>query len=172
MRKSSEEITREVFGKGSRWIGWEHWLKHQIIFKYIMHKVEQGSIISNRASFYIKTKMEAGWTTKDMMKVNIDPETGDLKSVEIPGGDGKSRLTVTSNACVYSDGDKKEVQFSEIFEDPWKPTFEELDLFQVLYGDEQILIDMNREFFGIVRKYDKAAGNNQVSIFHAAKEGI
>jgi hypothetical protein len=166
MRKSQEEITREVFGQGSRWIGWNHWLTHQLVFKYIWNKVEQGTILGSRASFYLRTRTESNWATKDMIKVNIDNQTGDLSSVEIPGGDGKSRLTVMANCSVWLDSDGVSVTLSEMFEDPWRPTFEELDLFQVLYGDEQILIDINREFFGITRKFDKAVGNMTISTFY------
>lgn len=166
MRKSDEEITREVFGQGSRWIGWNHWLKHQVFFKYLDYKVEKGLEILSRASFYLKTSSDSPFDTITMIKVNIDPQTGDLVSVEIPGYTNKARLIVTANACTYDNGNGAKIHLSELFEDPWRPTFEELDLFEVLYGDEHILIQMNREFFGVVRKFDKAAGTNTLSVFY------
>uniref|UniRef100_UPI003D4A2062 hypothetical protein n=1 Tax=Escherichia coli TaxID=562 RepID=UPI003D4A2062 len=172
MRKSQEEITREVFGQGARWIGWNHWLKHQVFFKFLEHRVERGIDIDSRASFYLKTKMDSSWEMDKMVKANIDPETGDLASIEIPGIGIKglrARLVVTENCCTYEcDGVK--THLSEMFDDPWRPTFEELDMFQMLYGDEQMLIDMNREFFGVTRKLDKAAGSNTLSVFFPMKD--
>lgn len=172
MRKSQEEITREVFGQGARWIGWNHWLKHQMFFKFLDYRVEKGIDVNSRASFYLKTKMDSSWEMDKMVKANIDPETGDLVSVEIPGIGIKglrSRLVVTENSCTYEcDGAK--THLSEMFDNPWRPTFEELDMFQMLYGDEQMLIEMNREFFGVVRKLDKAAGSNTLSVFFPMKD--
>lgn len=171
MRKSQEEIIREVFGQGARWIGWNHWLKHQVFFKFLENRVERGIDVDSRASFYLKTKMDSSWDTKNMVKANIDPETGGLVSLEIPGLLlSPSRLTVTANSCVYEDGAGLKTQLSELFEDPWRPTSEELDLFEVLYGDEQILIEMNQEFFGTIRKLDKAAGSNTLSVFFPLKD--
>lgn len=171
MRKTTEEITREVFGQGARWIGWNHWLKHQVFFKFLEYRVEKGIDVNSRASFYLKTKIDSSWEMEKMVKANIDPETGDLVSVEIPGLVlSRSRLTVTENSCIYDNGAGLKTHLVEMFDDPWRPTFEELDMFQMLYGDEQMLIDMNREFFGVIRKLDKAAGSNALSVFFPLKD--
>lgn len=173
MRKSQEEITREVFGQGARWIGWNHWLKHQVFFKFLEDRVDRGIDVNSRASFYLKTKMDSSWDTDGMVKANIDPNTGDLVSLEIPGlglKGMKPHLTVTANSCTYDDGSGVKTLLPEMFDDPWRPTFEELDMFQMLYGDEQMLIDMNREFFGVTRKLDKAAGSNTLSVFFPMKD--
>lgn len=45
-------------------------------------------------------------------------------------------------------------------------------MFQMLYGDEQMLIDMNREFFGVTRKLDKAADSNTLSVFYPMRKVI
>lgn len=171
MRKTSKEITREVFGQGARWIGWNHWIKHQVFFKFLECRVEKGIDVNSRASFYLKTKTDSSWDIEKMVKANIDPQSGDLVSLEIPGIGIKglrARLVVSANSCTYEcDGVK--THLPEMFEDPWRPTFEELDMFQMLYGDEQMLIDINREFFGVVRKLDKAAGSNTLSVFFPLK---
>lgn len=171
MRKTSEEITREVFGQGARWIGWNHWLKHQVFFKFLEYRVERGIDVDSRASFYLKTKTDSSWDIEKMVKANIAPESGDLVSLEIPGLMlSRSRLTVTENSCIYDNGARLKTHLTEMFDDPWRPTFEELDMFQMLYGDEQMLIDMNREFFGVTRKLDKAAGSNTLSVFFPMKD--
>lgn len=173
MRKTSEEITREVFGQGARWIGWNHWLKHQVFFKFLEHRVQVGIDVDSRASFYLKTKADSSWQVDQMVKANICPESGDLVSLEIPGlgiEGNRSRLTVTATSCTYDDGKGMKNNLSELFEDPWRPTFEELDMFQMLYGDEQMLIEMNREFFGVTRKLDKAAGSNTLTVFFPLKD--
>lgn len=173
MRKSSEEITREVFGQGARWIGWNHWLKHQVFFKFLEYRVDRGIDVNSRASFYLKTKMDSSWDTDRMVKANIDPNTGDLVSLEIPGlglKGMKPHLTVTANSCTYDDGNGVKICLPEMFDDPWRPTFEELDMFQMLYGDEQMLIEINREFFGVTRKLDKAAYSNTLSVFFPTKD--
>lgn len=173
MRKTTEEITREVFGQGARWIGWNHWLKHQIFFKFLEYRVEVGIDLNSRASFYLKKKEDPTWDTGGMVKVNVNSQDGDLVSVEIPGQGMKgnrSRLTVTANDCTYEDDTGVKTQLTELFDDPWRPTSEELDLFRMLYGDEQMLIEMNREFFGVTRKLDKAAGSNTLSVFFPMKD--
>lgn len=85
MRKTSKEIAREVFGQGARWIGWNHWIKHQVFFKFLECRVEKGIDVNSRASFYLKTKTDSSWDIEKMVKANIDPQSGDLVSLEIPG---------------------------------------------------------------------------------------
>ncbi|MGX4995955.1 hypothetical protein [Enterobacter hormaechei] len=172
MRKTTEEITREVFGQGARWIGWNHWLKHQVFFKFLEYRVERGIDVDSRASFYLKTPVDSSWDTEKMVKANIDPQSGDLVSIEIPGSGIKGnrpRLLVTANSCTYEDCGVK-THLSEMFDDPWRPTSEELDMFKMLYGDEQMLIDMNQAFFGAIRKLEKAAGSNTLSVFFPMKD--
>ncbi|ATS93579.1 hypothetical protein P1A145kb_p179 [Pectobacterium phage DU_PP_I] len=171
MRKTSEEITREVFGQGARWIGWNHWLKYQVFFKFLEYRVERGIDVDSRASFYLKTKTDSSGDIEKMVKADIDSETGDLVSLEIPGLIlSRSRLTVTGNSCIYDNGAGLKTHLTEMFDDPWRPTFEELDMFQMLYVDEQILIDMNREFFDVTRKLDKAEGSNTLPVFFPMKD--
>lgn len=165
MRKTSEEITREVFGQGSRWIGWNNWLKHQVIFKHILKKVEEGKVIRSRRSFYLRCQ-SGGWAEAEMIKANIDPSSGDLVSVEIPSYDTTDRLIVTRNQSCFVEDKTKQTSFGEMFEDPWRPTYEELDLFQVLYGEEQALIEMNKAFFGVIKKFDRAVNNLSIQIVY------
>lgn len=78
MRKTSEEITREVFGQSARWIGWDNWLKHQPIFKYIEKKVEEGLSIMSTRHFMARRPM--GAMAQDMIYVATnDRRTGPLR---------------------------------------------------------------------------------------------
>lgn len=173
MRKSHEEMAREVFGQGSRWIGWGHWLQHQVIFKFIRHKVEKGIEVMSSADFYVRLTKEGHTNTETMIRADIHKDTGELKAVKIPCYDGKAMIVVKENSSVYlantdplgSPG----IDLQEMFDDPWRPTHDELDLFQMLYGDEQLLIDINKEFYGTVMKYNRAAGANNVAIFYPVK---
>lgn len=169
MRKSDVEIMREVFGQGARWIGWNHWLKHQPIFKFIEHKVERGLDVLSTKDFFIRLTKEGHSNSETMMYAHINKQTGDLDSVFVPTYYGKGAgLTVWANRCRYNDGEagKGPVDMNEMFEDPWRPTEDELDLFSMLYGNEQILIDMNKELYGTIMKYNRAAGANNVAIFY------
>lgn len=173
MRKDQDEIIREVFGQGARWIGWNHWLQHQVIFKFIQHKVEKGIEVMSAKDFYIRLTKEGHVNTETMIRANIDKDTGDLVSVNIPCYDGKAMIVVKENSSVYwANTDPigaTGTDLQEMFDDPWKPTHEELDLFKMLYGDEQLLIDINKEFYGTVMKYNRAAGSNNVAIFYPVK---
>lgn len=155
MRKTSEEITREVFGKGSRWIGWDAWLKHQPVFKYIEKKVEQGLEVLSTRDFFVK---EPSGTFKDSILVCIDNRAGLLEKICLSSSQEEGGLVLKEKSTSYypTGPDGIPTHLAEMFDDPWRPTFEELDLFEVLYGDEQILIDMNRKFYGTVLAYNKA----------------
>lgn len=167
MRKTSEEITREVFGKGSRWIGWDNWLKHQPIFKHIEKKVEEGREVLSTRDFFVQRR---GGDLKDSIFVCVDNRTGQLKNVLIPSYIEPGGLMVEKKSSTYfPNGDTKTtvslgIGLGEMFDDPWRPTSEELDLFQVLYGDEQVLIDMNRKFYGTVLSYNKSVLKGDVKI--------
>lgn len=162
MRKTSEEITREVFGQSARWIGWDNWLKHQPIFKYIEEKVEEGlSVMSTR---HFMVRHPRGATAQDMIYVAIDHKTGALDGLTIPGAfDVKDTLHMRPNSSRINLGEYQ-MDVSEMFEDPWRPTIEELDLFEMLYGDAQVLIELNRGFFGTVQKFNKAALRKETKI--------
>lgn len=170
MRKSQEEIIREVFGQGARWIGWHHWLKHQPIFKFIEHKVERGLDVMTTKDFFVRLVKEGQTNTDSMIYASINNATGNLEAVNIPCYDGKGCIRVKSNSSVYYEDVKdttcRPVELQEMFDDPWKPTHDELDLFQMLYGDEQLLIDINKEFYGTIMKYNRAAGSNTTAIFY------
>lgn len=162
MRKSDEEITREIYGQGSRWIGWDNWLKHQPIFKYIERKVEEGLSVMSTRHFMVRHPM--GETAQDMIYVAINHNTGALESLTIPGSfDVKDTLLMRPNSSQINLGEYQ-VDVSEMFEDPWRPTIEELDLFEMLYGDDQVLMELNRGFFGTVQKFNKAALRKEAKI--------
>lgn len=162
MRKTSEEITRAVYGESSRWIGWDNWLKHQPIFKYIEKKVEEGLSVMSTKHFMVRHPLDPyAW---DMIYVAINHKTGALDSLTIPGSfDARDTLLVRANSSLINLGDFRG-EISEMFEDPWRPTFEELDLFEVLYGDDQVLLELNRGFFGTVQKFNKAALRKETKI--------
>lgn len=157
MRKSDEEITREVFGKGSRWIGWNQWLRYQPVFKFIADKVEEGVSVLSTVHFYVSDGTSMDFDK--MIYVSIDHKRGVLETLHIPGswGGGVS-LHMKATSSTYNDNSGTGLKkFAEVFVDPWRPTFEELDLFTVLYGDEQYLIDMDREFYSTISRFNKAA---------------
>lgn len=162
MRKSGEEITREVYGQGSRWIGWDNWLKHQPIFKYIEKKVEDGLSVLSTRNFMVKHPL--GARTQDMIYVAIDHKTGALESLTIPGAfDVNDTLHMRQNSSRVCMGEYQ-MYISEMFEDPWRPTIEELDLFEMLYGDDHVLVGLNRGFFGTIQKFNKAALRGEAKI--------
>lgn len=160
MRKTDKEIMREVFGKGSRWIGWNNWLKHQPVFEFIERKVEEGVSVMSTKHFFVLGK---DTRPMDAPYVNIDHRTGELKCVSFHGEAAHNVLTVNTHGSLFTDGEKH-IQLNDIFEDPWRPTEDELDLFQVLYGDEQLLIDLNREFYAGVLKLNKAVLRGEAKI--------
>ena len=155
MRKTSEEITREVFGKGSRWIGWDNWFRHQPIFTYIQKKVDQGLEVLSTRDFFVK---DQGGTFKDCIMVCINNRTGSLETVWLSSGLEEGGLLLKEKSTSYYPTNDTEISthLAEMFDDPWRPTLEELDLFELLYGDEQMLIDMDRKFYGTVLAYNKA----------------
>lgn len=162
MRKSSEEITREVYGQGCRWIGWDNWLKHQPIFKYIEEKVEEGVSVLSTRHFFVRHPLSSA--ADSMIFVEVDHKAGLLNSITIPGSFNElDRLTVRPNSSRVRLGDH-EVEVSEMFEDPWRPTIEELDLFEVLYGDDQVLMELNRGFYGTIQTFNKAALRKETKI--------
>lgn len=175
MRKSDVEITREVFGKGSRWIGWNHWLRHQVFFKYLEKKVEEGSWIGCRADFYLNPNPVRPSVpkpeTSEMIRVRIHKDTGGLEGLVIPSATPWSRkkgfLYVEQRSSIYfPDGLKEGVRLEEMFQDPWRPTPEELDLFELLYGDDQILIDMDKAFFSQVRMLEKTINKGNITTYY------
>lgn len=162
LRTRSENITRELYGKGSRWIGWNNWLRHQPIFKYIEEKVEEGRSVMSIRNFMVRHSMSA--LSQEMIRVAIDHQTGMLDRLTIPGAfNSKDWLRVRSNSSLVNLGDYQ-VELGEMFEDPWRPTFQELDLFEVLYGDDQVLLELNRGFFGTIQKFNKAALRKEAKI--------
>lgn len=156
MRKTSKEITREVFGKGSRWIGWDAWLKHQPMFKYIEKKVEEGRQVLSARDFFVQDR---SGSFKDSILVCVNNLTGELETISIAAHADDGGLMVGQRSSDYFPTNDRTnfISLGEMFDDPWRPTFEELDLFQVLYGDEQMLIDMDRKFYGTVLSYNKGA---------------
>jgi len=162
MRKTSEEISRAVYGQSSRWIGWDNWLKHQPIFKAIEEKVEEGLSVMSTRDFMVRRPMSA--TVQDMIYVAINHKTGELDSLTIPGSfDPRDTLRVRANSSLINLGDFRG-EIAEMFEDPWRPTMEELDLFEVLHGEDQVLLELNRGFFGTIQKFNKAALRKETKI--------
>lgn len=163
MRKTNEEITREVFGKGSRWIGWDNWLKHQPIFKYIEKKVEEGREVLSTRDFFVQHR---SGSFKESILACIDNRTGELKTISIPayGETGGIVLNEKTSSYFLSPEEAALIRLEEMFDDPWRPTFEELDLFEMIYGDDQMLIDIDRKFYGTVLSYNKAALRGDVKI--------
>lgn len=163
MRKTSEEITREVFGKGSRWIGWDAWFKHQPIFKYIEKKVEEGLEVLSTRDFFVTDTLR---DFKESILVCINNRTGAIDAIHLSSLLEEGRVSLGERESYYFPTNDPEAytQLGEMFDDPWRPTFDELDLFQVLYGDEQMLIDMDRKFYGTVLGYNKAVLKGNVKI--------
>lgn len=158
MRKSDVEIMREVFGKGSRWIGWGAWLQYQPVFKYIAKKVEEGVSVMSTRHFMVSDR-RGGQFPGEMIYVDINHRTGELARLVLPGVSGNESIDIRPQSCHYQDK-----TISEMFDDPWRPTEEELDLFAMLYGDDQILIDMDKEFYATIVHFNKAALKNNLKI--------
>lgn len=166
MRKRNEEIIREVFGKGCRWIGWKPWISKSEVFKHIMKKVREGQQVGNLRDMYLKIGLE-NWSPRSMLKAEIDKDTGHMKSLRIPCHDSDDVLIVTENLCTYKKEGGWEITIGDVFEDPLKPTTDELDLFRVLYGDEQVLIDINQEFYATILKTDKALHRKDLHLYYS-----
>lgn len=170
MRKSPDEITSEVFGQGSRFIGWKNWLQYQPIFKFIWNKVQESQVIMNRRDFFVKLTKEGHHSADTMIVVRVDKVHGDLLGIAFGDYQGASWINVRANSSTYwADTKSREEdpgkELGDLFENPFKPTFDELDMFEVVYGDEQVLIEINRAFYPTILKYNKAVQNGNVSIF-------
>lgn len=163
MRKTSEEITREAFGQGARWIGWEPWLKKQNFFSYIERKIKEGLVVKNRATFFLKEGLSPSSDTRKMIAVLVD-EAGDLRCLSLPAYTEDTRLEIFKERSIYHPAVGSPVTLPQMFEDPLCPTFEELDLFNVVFGDEHILLDIQHEFLGTVKRYQKAYLRGDVKI--------
>lgn len=156
--RNIQKAILDNYGRGARWIGWDSWLKHQPLFKYIEERVDQGKRIGNRASFELLPQISAWGRSRNYIQVHIDKETGDLKYLTV-FSEELTILEISRNSTKLLRVNEPTIVMDEMFDNPTHPTDQELDFFEMLYGDDFILVDMNKDFFPTFRALEKARLN-------------
>ncbi|WWT49374.1 hypothetical protein [Escherichia phage vB_EcoM-LTH01] len=159
-KRNIENHVLNAYGKGARWIGWDHWIKHQPFFKAAEKKIEESVAVGNRKSIYVYAISESNWSTP-AITLYLDGNTGELECVKILSVDDVyTVLNIYRDSTVLIKRNEAQVVFEDLFQNPTHPTDEELDLFTALYGDDDILLDLNPMFFQRVQHLNKAAVKN------------
>lgn len=138
--------------------------------KWLVDYVERAKGVGSRVCWNIslgdKNLSRDEKTAKAFL--SVDKETGDLQKVVL-WTDSIRNLFLT----VYTSGGFRfwntsggmDLRMGEdIFENSHLPTFEELDLFEVLYGDEQQLIDAGVFFNSFLKSADREIRRGNYSI--------
>lgn len=163
MRKSNEEISREVFGRGTRMLGWKSWFVFQPFFKEIERQVERSKEVGSRKDMLIKGGVSASHFDGKGIYLKVDSETGYLVYFSLPGANN-TELLVYAEDSVYCPSKEIKKPLVNIFDDPQKPSFEELDAFTVIYGNEDVLLDIAHEFSPAIIAFNKSAVKNSLSV--------
>jgi hypothetical protein len=156
--RNIQKAILDNYGRGARWIGWNHWLKHQPLFQFIEDKVKQGKGIGNRASFELLPQISAWGRSRNYMQVHLDSETGDLKYLTV-FSEQLTILEISETSTKLLRVNEPTLVIDEMFENATHPTDQELDFFEMIYGDDFILVDMNKDFFPTFRALEKARLN-------------
>jgi len=163
VRKSTEEISREVFGKGARMLGWKSWFVFQPFFKEIEKHVAKSKEVGSRKDMLMKGGVSASHFDGKGIYLKLDSENGDLVYFSLPGS-YNAELLVYAEDSVYCPSKDIKKPLGNIFDDPQKPSFEELDAFTVIYGNEDVLLDIAHEFLPAIIAFNKSAVKNSLSV--------
>lgn len=163
MRKSNEEISREVFGRGTRMLGWKSWFVFQPFFKEIEKQVARSKEVDSRKDMLMKGGVSASHFDGKGIYLKVDSETGELVYFSLPGANN-TELLVYPDHSIYCPSKSIQKPLGDIFENSQRPSFEELDAFTVIYENEEVLIDIVHEFLPAVVAFNKSAVKNSLSV--------